>query len=195
MTPLFSYRHQGLIFETYSEKPEFKGLKLIEINQVHGSRIVHFSDAGCEADAFEFQAIQLDKMVPAIRTADCLPIWIQSNQTNYLIHAGWRGLNQNIFQSIPTIDFALIGPSIQSSSFEVKEDFRSYFPDSEFFHKTSEKLTFNLQACAKKLIREISPNINQIIDSEVCTFESNQFHSYRLNKTIKRNWSIIRSIS
>lgn len=195
MKPLYSFTHKNLVFETYNIKPHFKGLELVELNQVHGTLIVGPEDTGASADGFQFQEQDLSQYIPAIRTADCLPIWIQSNSTNYLLHAGWRGLHQNIMKAIPSIDFGLIGPSIQPHNFEVQDDFRQYFTGNDFFHKTSEKLTFNLQAYAKKLMKDISIDLNEIIDSKTCTFESPQLHSYRLDKTIKRNWSIIRSLS
>lgn len=190
--PLYSYQHELFVFETYDHLPEIKGIK--QLDQVHGDRIVNLdSDDKKTADGFSFNTEQLEKYVPAIRTADCLPIWTISGDQHYFLHAGWRGLHQNILKDISQIDFALIGPSIQSDNFEVQPDFKHNFTEDKFYQNTSQKLTFDLQAYAKKLIEEISPKA-LIIDSGICTYQDHRFHSYRRDKTQNRNWSIIRSL-
>lgn len=192
MKPLYSYQHKSFIFETFDHLPKIEGIK--QLDQVHGDNIVSIqSENQTTADGFIFMSDQLKNNTPAIRTADCLPIWIMNDDQHYFLHAGWRGLYQNILKTIPKIDFALIGPSIQSSSFEVQSDFKKYFSQDDFYQNISQKLTFDLQAYAKKLIRDISEDA-VIIDSGLCTYQDQRFHSYRRDKTSDRNWSIIRSL-
>ena len=185
MTPLFSHYYDNVVFETYEAKPELSNL--MELTQVHSDKIVTTNKPPLEADGWLVHLNELQNLIPVIKTADCLPIWIISGNNHYLIHAGWRGLQQNILKSIESIDYAVIGPSIRKENFEVQDDFRVQF------HKLGDKLTFDLQGHAIQLIKDISPNA-LIIGSQICTFENLSFHSYRRDKTKLRNWSIIRSL-
>ncbi len=128
----------------------------------------------------------------AVYTADCLPIIFEGEKGGAIIHAGWRGIHKGIH----TLEIlgglkmkrAVIGPSIQVSSFEVTEEFQENFPDSPNFVEKDKKLYFNLQAQAKQDMKKFFGSIN-IIDSELCTFENNQYNSYRRDNTQNRNYN------
>lgn len=197
MKPLFSYQYQNFVFETYNQKPLLK-IELKELNQIHSNRIEPLIRCSLsEADGFSYFHKDLHSFIPAIKTADCLPIWLIGEKRQFLIHAGWRGLQKNILQDQmiqnEKIVFALIGPSIQVKSFEVQEGFKKEFPESSFFQNIDTKLTFNLQEYAKNEIQKYCPKQN-IFVSDICTFDDIGFHSYRRDKTLARNWSIVRAL-
>lgn len=191
MSPLFSYSYEGVLFETYGKRPLLS--QLLELRQVHGD-IVSRSKKERKGDGWAFPQKELKTLIPAIKTADCLPIWLVGEKYHYLIHAGWKGLKKGILNIDEPIEFALIGPSISAQSFEVQEDFYEHFPKSSFFQKVNERLTFDLKAYAMMKIQENFPLV-RVVDSGICTFADSRFHSFRRDKTSLRNWSILRTLT
>ena len=131
----------------------------------------------------------------AIKTADCLPILIEGEKGASLIHAGWRGLYKGILKKAEISSlkprYAFIGPSIRQCCFEVTAEFKNYFPDisSSHFATRKGKLFFHLQNEAIQQLKEKFPQI-QVEDSLLCTYCHSNFHSYRKNQTIHRNWNL-----
>lgn len=197
MTLSYRYSYKKWVFETHNEKPT-QLPPLFELEQVHGHDVVSIDSHKTCADGISFTPNDLLTTTPAIKTADCLPIWLVGERKQYLLHAGWRGLasaliSKEIVQD-DTIEFALIGPSIQSSHFEVQSDFKIHFPEDKYYQKFDEKLTFNLQLYAKNKILKFWPK-SQVIVSPLCTYFDTSLHSYRRDKTSLRNWSIVTSLS
>jgi YfiH family protein len=78
-----------------------------------------------------------------VQTADCFPIFIYAPRisTIAIIHAGWRGVVQNIVIKAlqPLLEqpgsktsdlYVAIGPGLQSDCFEVRSDVYKQFPDN-----------------------------------------------------------------
>lgn len=132
-----------------------------------------------------------------VLTADCLPVAVEGKNGYSIIHAGWRGLASNILKD-PALaklepQTAIIGPSIHVCCYEVDLSLQQNF-DSSFFARhnlNNQKLMLNLQAVASYHLKEAYPGIH-IIQSELCTFCHEKFHSYRRNKTTERNWNTYR---
>lgn len=189
---IYKYNENSFSVTTFSELVYPKS---ITINQQHTNLISlesHVSKSPC--DGVRFQNNTKNKI--AIKTADCLPIYFRGKSESVFLHAGWRGLKDDILiqKAVKEIDpqLVLIGPSIQAKSFEVKEDFYKLMPFDEFYSRIDKKLFFNLQAFASSVIQRHHPNAKQII-SKICTYENHQFHSYRRDKTALRNWHIYSS--
>jgi polyphenol oxidase len=176
-------------FETWNHQPE---IPFHAAHQVHGTEIVSIETLPAEADGLLVSWEEFDRPL-AIKTADCLPIIIEGSKGAVFLHAGWRGLANKILQR-PEIAMinpqrVLIGPSIHYCCFEVSPDFKENFPDSTNFQKHGGKLTFNLQQEAKDQLRQLYPNL--LVDiSPICTYCNSDFHSYRRDKTQKRNWNL-----
>jgi polyphenol oxidase len=175
-------------FETWTTKPH---LEVIGATQVHGTDIVSIETLPCEADGLIVSWSDFDKPL-AIKTADCLPIVIEGEKGVVFLHAGWRGLAGGILQK-PEIKLikpqrVFIGPSIHECCFEVSKDFQENFPQS-LLQKVDNKYFFNLQEEAKQQLREIFPTL-LIQIAPVCTSCNNSLHSYRRDKTTKRNWNL-----
>jgi YfiH family protein len=171
----------------FSDKPK---VEVLTVKQTHSSIVLNeMSCQGLEADAIV--GTQLNPK--AILTADCLPIIVLGKKGHAVVHAGWRGLKSEILLSseIAKLDpfYAFIGPHISVAHYEVQADFKNEFNDDLFIESRSEKLFFNLSKVAKAQLSEAYKNI-RIEESEICTFSNINFHSYRRDKTTKRNWNV-----
>jgi polyphenol oxidase len=176
-------------FETWNHRPDFS---FHEAKQVHGTEIVSLETLPAEADGLMVSWEEFEQPL-AIKTADCMPIVIEGAKGAIFLHAGWRGLANNILSrpeiAMITPQRVLIGPSIHQCCFEVTSEFREHFPESPNFNKLGNRLTFNLQQEAKDQLRKIFPNL--LVDiSPTCTSCNTAFHSYRRDQTSKRNWNL-----
>lgn len=134
--------------------------------------------------------------VCAVLTADCLPILICNQQGTHIaaIHAGWRGLANDIIENTlialkqPPQDLLVwLGPAIGAQKFEVGKDvydaFVSKHPESihAFKPHTDDKWLADLYQLAK--IRLHKQRINAIYGGEYCTYtQADLFYSYRRDK-------------
>lgn len=190
----FEKEIEGYKFCVFKEKPSFE---ILQVNQVHGPVVLNDKNltlSKSEADGL----FSLDLEVPlAIKTADCLPIFILGKKGVSLLHAGWRGVHQKIVLTpeVKQIEpyYFFIGPFIQAKHFEVQENFRLNFPNSEHFTKVSEKLCFDLGAETRDQIKSSYPEA-KIEISRISTFDDDNFHSFRRNGTTQRNWNILSKI-
>lgn len=177
-------------FIVFSQRPDFDFLR---VKQTHSDQVIPASL--CAQGETPADGIwSSDKSALAILSADCIPLVLLGKDEHAVIHAGWRGLAQNILTNElvkkikPT--YAFIGPHIRPEYYEVQADFLANFPKyPEAFSKHNEKNYFNLQMVATAQLKDAYPGI-VIEDSGLCTFHEQKFHSYRRNKTTERNWNI-----
>ena len=135
-----------------------------------------------------------------VKTADCLPIFFIHKHENIfgVIHAGWKGLKNGIISKSTKLlsshinDLheitAFIGPSISQKNYEVKNEFIDYF-DNEFIENIDDKFFCNLKGVASSQLQKLG--IENVIDCNQCTYENENYHSYRRNKTSKRMIGLI----
>jgi YfiH family protein len=174
-------------FCTYQTRPDFN---LIRVKQTHSAIVLdEKSSNDLEADA-----IVGDSLIPkAILTADCLPILLLGEKEHAIIHAGWRGLYNEILKNelIKKINptYAFIGPHISMPHYEVQADFKENFSYHNAFVEREGKLYFDLSKMAHVQLMALYPEI-KIECSGICTFSNENFHSYRRNKTAERNWNV-----
>lgn len=175
-------------FEVFTEEPSFS---INKVKQVHGVVILNVEKITSDADGIftDKKNIKL-----AIVTADCIPLVVQGENGFAHLHAGWRGVCDNIMTQkeirnlIPSYFF--LGPHIQACCYEVAQDFTKNFPNSDHFQNKDGKIYFDLGQEAQARIQESFPNA-KIEHSGVCTCCNEKFHSYRRNKTPLRNWNIL----
>ncbi|MGB0453295.1 MAG: polyphenol oxidase family protein [Bacteriovoracaceae bacterium] len=183
-------------FLVFNDRPEFESF--YEVKQVHGNKIVSTkeisnSEGLLEADGIihTFDSSKVSYL--SIKTADCLPILLEGINGVAMIHAGWRGLhNQILFNpELKKIDIqrAYIGPHIKLLNYEVSQDFTENFPNSDAFTFKADKVYFDLEKVAVNQIKELDSSITVEI-SQLCTHNQANLHSYRQNKTDKRNWNL-----
>ena len=135
-----------------------------------------------------------------VKTADCLPIFFIHKHNNIfgVIHAGWKGLKNGIISKSTQLlkshinDLneitAFIGPSISQKNYEVKNEFIDYF-GNKFIDKVEDKFFCNLKGVASSKLQKLG--VKNVIDCNQCTYENENYHSYRRDKTSKRMTGLI----
>lgn len=135
-----------------------------------------------------------------VKSADCLPIFFIHKYEKIfgVIHAGWKGLKNGIISKSTNLlrrninDLseitAFIGPSISQKNYEVKNEFIDYF-GNEFIENVDGKFFCNLKGVASFQLQKLG--IKNVINCNQCTYENENYHSYRRNKTSKRMIGLI----
>ena len=77
--------------------------------------------------------------------------------------------------------FIYFGPSICQNNYEVGEEFLGKF-DKKFLLQRENKILLNLKSLNKDILLEFGVPTNQIEISKICSFENNNFHSFRRDK-------------
>lgn len=175
-------------FRVFNQKPDFAFLKT---KQIHSAIVVHESEINehTEADGIVGNSIN----AKCILTADCLPIVIEGLNGHATLHAGWKGVRDEIVlnEAIKKLNAqsALIGPHICENCYEVQPEFKKNFENSKSFVERDGKLFFSLKKEIISQLKRLNPQI-EIIDMNLCTMEDPSLHSFRKNKTEKRNYNI-----
>ena len=172
--------------------------------QTHSNKVIHTKDwhDNMEADACFSDT---SEQVCVIMTADCLPILICNQQGTEVaaIHAGWRGLANNIiantlakFSCEPAELLIWLGPAIGPNAFEVGQDVFDIFTQrdpqaSKVFQATSSNhYLADIYQLAQQQLTELG--VTQVFGGDRCTFsESEQFFSYRRDGETGRMASMI----
>ncbi|MCB9060008.1 MAG: polyphenol oxidase family protein [Halobacteriovoraceae bacterium] len=180
-------------FQTFSSKPE---MDFYEVKQVHGNKVVCASELTLNSPEIEADGIicYIDKLVPmCIKTADCTPLLIKGELGVAMLHVGWKSLNQHIIlqEEIRKLrpQIFLLGPHISQENYEVSEDFKLIFPDEDNYRAINNKLYFSLH---NEISRQIKLNFDKaaIYHNAPCTYSNPLLHSFRKNKTDKRNYNL-----
>lgn len=188
----------------------FPDLSFRYIQQMHGDHIVPSSLKRENADAH--WTIEL-KTAPIIATADCVPILISNENCVCAIHAGWRGVaNEILIKSIlkipnSSLDLSALkivfGPHIQQASFEVELALANQFQvqhhklggkDSvvSFSPTTKGKAYINLKQILKQQLFSQGLTEKNIFDFAADTMTDLRFWSYRRQKAMAgRNLSFV----
>lgn len=176
------------MFQVYSERPSF-AVKIVK--QVHSNIVVNENEANMEVEADGL--IGSSDSPLAVLTADCIPLVLIGKNSHAVVHAGWKGLHNNILghQQIKSMNptYVLLGPHIRVSNYEVQTDFKNNFPGSYSFLEKKNQLFFDLTKEVITQLKTLYPNI-EISDCDICTYANEHFASFRRNKTQNRNWNV-----
>ena len=143
-------------------------------------------------ESYDALVTNLENVVLAVTYADCVPIIMATEKGSIIaiIHAGWRGIQQNIIKN--TIDlirantteslYASIGPCISQESFMVEKDVADRFTIyNEDININNNKYFINLLNIVIKQIK--NENINNIDKVGGYTDKDLQkYFSYRIQK-------------
>ena len=165
------------------------------VNQIHSNRIVEYGENQEKADGIftNKRGIFL-----AIKFADCLPIALMDVEKKIImaIHAGWKGtylkISKNALEKLLSFGckskniIITIGPHICKHCYEVKEDVASKF-SSMFINSKNGKTFLDLSLANREQFKEIGVPEENIKDLNICTFENEDFFSYRRDKLCGRN--------
>lgn len=188
---IYKKEFDWIIFEVWNDKPDFS---FKEVHQTHSPLILDFKEANndLKADGISFFKEELKTSPIAIKTADCLPVLLWSEDKGTFLHAGWRGLYEKIIElKANQYERFFIGPCISNKAFEVTSEFKGFFPESAHFQERDQKLFFDLVAEARDKIQKT--NSQAIVEeSGICTFSNLDYNSFRRNKTTTRNYNIVK---
>ncbi len=160
-----------------------------EMKQTHSSEVKIINSKGIyNSDGIETNTQDLPLVV---RVADCIPILMQSKNLISAVHAGWRGINNSIFEnSLKNHNFKSlkisIGPHAKECCYEVKEDLKQLFPSSTI--EFNGRYYLNLRSRIEEFC--IKENIELEV-SHHCTICDDRYYSYRKSSTPQRQFGII----
>lgn len=168
------------------------------LNQIH-SGLVHFvNQAGLQGDG-DALVTQTPDLILTVKTADCIPllVWDPEAEIIAAIHAGWKGLKNNIIENTLNVILKysgslknstfLLGPHLKSCHFEVTEEFLNHFPARFFLKK--QKYYFDPTGYTYFILEEkFGIRKDQIMDFSTCTYCDPLCMSYRRDgKTEERH--------
>lgn len=174
-------------------KYEFRHLK-----QVHGDRVIESQRDTQEADAHwtTHTGVAL-----TIQTADCLPVLFGSEKGALAVHAGWRGVENEILVESAKIwrNFhsnntqIVVGPHIHAVSFEVGievsdkllaafEKTKSTGPSPILSHSDPQKRRVDLSRIAVAQLQNVLGHDLSPLVTRQNTYEDELFHSFRRGK-------------
>lgn len=160
------------------------------VKQEHGKKVVKSRSASpSQADA-HWTGQKNEALV--IQTADCVPLFLMKEPYVCAIHAGWRGVYQQItseaFKTQPALKhidlLASVGPHIFQENFEVDKDvalkLRSCSPSASesIKEQASGKYLVSLKGIIKNQL-ESEIGLKNWIDLTYDTFLSDIFFSFR----------------
>jgi len=181
--------NRSLFFERYRIDPQM----VVYPQQIHSANVRLVQQPGIypETDAI---VTNRKNIYLSIQTADCFPVYLAepAGNTIALIHAGWRGVVNNIIEKtihLMTVRLAVdtekivaaIGPGLRSECFEVKSDVYTYFPKKfSTSHEESSKRYIDLAGIIKEKLIALGLLPGHIEESRLCSkCRDDLFFSYR----------------
>ncbi len=155
------------------------------VSQVHGDMVLKAEKPGLQGEA-DALSTSVPGLVLAIRTADCVPILVESETTVFAIHAGWRGIANGIITKtllhVDGLRAAAIGPCISLEAYEVGWEVvdgivTSGVPKEIFVQERDPRPHVDLKAAAAYQLRRCGISTIDVLPH--CTYLNKQFHSYR----------------
>ena len=189
-----------VIFSNTEESNILTKKAIVSMSQIHSTNIELVNDKKLVYSNVDGIFSCKKHYALQVKTADCLPIFFIHEHENIfgVIHAGWKGLKNGIISKSTKLlsnhinDLkeitAFIGPSISQKNYEVKNEFIDYF-GNEFIENIDDKFFCNLKGVASSQLQKLG--IENVIDCNQCTYENENYHSYRRNKTSKRMIGLI----
>jgi len=154
------------------------------LHQVHGNTVLEARSGGKigQADGLYTQEKGLGLV---IQTADCLPVFLIGANSIAAVHAGWRGVANQIIEEAcqivqPTV--AIIGPSISGECYEVGEEVvdaivATGVAEELFVDRSKTKAHVNCRYAAQHQL--LALGVEKIEVSSECTFQDSNWASYR----------------
>ncbi len=180
----------------FFEKIGIREESVVMADLVHGNSVEIVKNSEIRAIAETDGLITKEKdLFLAVTVADCVPIFFYEKERGIvaLVHAGWRGILENIINKIAieisqyggkieNLQVAL-GPGINECHYEIKNDVVDNFGKySEFVFKKNEKIFVDLKQIIKKQLLEIGVKKGNIENNSSCTHCSKKLFSFRRDK-------------
>lgn len=170
----------------------------VTMQQEHKDKIHTIRDDAPTPQAGDGLVLVKKGVAGIIRTADCVPIilWEPTRRIAAIVHAGWRGTVMRIagkaariladLGATPSLMQALIGPSIGSCCYEVKEDVLGRFWEAGYSETNVTRRNKSTFLDLKKANVEdlMGQQVNNIRVLDLCTrCRQDLFFSARRNET------------
>ncbi len=196
---------------------EGKGFELpsdvASLDQVHGCDIISLEELTHKTHTGDGYITGVKQQKIAVKTADCVPILIVAPQGVLALHAGWKGLAQNILgRAMEQLGSQRIkaqvgiGPCIGLESFEVGPEVVTAFRSGPFRMNevefafacskgVADRWHLDLATLAVLQLQRFEFPAEQIHVIRTCTVKHPElYHSYRRDGSAAgRNWSWIRA--
>ena len=147
-----------MIICLFTNKSYFKK-EIIMPEQVHGDNIVFVRDEKENLEGTDGVFTENKDMVLGIGTRDCAPICMTDGDRIGIVHVGWKGLVNGIFDKMASNFNGMnlivyVGPFLHS--FEIQRDFCYWEINSKmgnkFFETREKKLFFNFYEALKSVL-------------------------------------------
>ena len=195
------YNSDSTLKQLIAQK-KINSYRIASCEQVHSDKVLFVKKPGIYKELDGFVANCSDNLILKIQTADCVPISMYDHKAQLigLIHSGWRGSKNNICinglelflkngADIKDIQI-LLGPSIKKCCYEIKDDVSKQFDDKYIIkNKNHQFLDIESKIIDDLLLYGIKKN--NIYNSNVCTYESEKYYSYRRTKGKGRMYSVL----
>ena len=174
------------------------------LKQEHGTTVIDAACASGEPVA-DGSFARCAGVVCAVNIADCMPVFFADEKGAVVgvAHAGWRGLASGIIECAldelrvaPARMLAWLGPAIGPRAYEVGEDVRAAFLDSDpasgvsFRPNRPGHWLLDLYAVARQQLA--ARGVHRIFGGGFCTYsEPERFCSYRRDRTAERMAALI----
>ncbi len=179
----------------------YKAKNICILDQVHGNKAldvdnIDITDLEAEDFAADGAVTTKENIILAVQTADCVPVLLYSSDRKVIgvAHCGWRGAKVDIVHSVVELMqdkgaediMAIIGPSIQQSSYEVDQVFYDTFTKqnadhAQFFIKAAREKHFMFDLPAFVEMKLHKAGVKEIQNMQEDTYTNpDKYISYRL---------------
>lgn len=183
--------HDNLAIYTTKKGQESiaQSLSPVFLKQIHSSAII---DIDTDSTRIGDGLLTRKRACLGVKVADCLPVYLFSNEKICIIHCGWRGIIKGIVKNVKKLmpdSYYALGPSIGPCCYEVEQDVVSLFEKdySESIIRRDKQCFLDLKAAVK-----MDLGVGTLLGSlELCTkCHPEHFYSHR-NGDTGRNYGLV----
>ena len=187
---LFSLNPLKYSREEIAHNLEINAKNLAVPEQVH-SAVVEFARFSGMYPAADGLVTQDPEIILTLKVADCVPVFLHDPSKNIigLVHSGWRGTVKNIVlnaiqlmekNGTETGDIrCILGPAIGICCYEVDGEVAKIFDDKVKIKMEERKWRVGLHEQIRLQLASVGVQKKKIRSSDICTYESQGYHSYR----------------
>ena len=187
---LFSLNPLKYSREEIAHNLEINAKNLAVPEQVH-SAVVEFARFSGMYPAADGLVTQDPEIILTLKVADCVPVFLHDPSKNIigLVHSGWRGTVENIvLNAIQLMERngteigdirCILGPAIGICCYEVDGEVAKKFDDKAKVKMEERKWRVGLHEQISLQLASVGVQKKNICSSDICTYESQGYHSYR----------------
>ena len=187
---LFDLNKKYQNYQTIAESLGFPSEILAVPEQIHSANITYIDTPG-EYIGTDGLITDNPEIILVIKVADCVPVYLYEPRSQLigLVHSGWRGTAGGIVPNAVRKMLKMgadkkeinvfLGPAIGFCCYEVDGEVADNFNNHAKRKMESRKWKVGLHEHICLQLAEIGILSSNIMASDICTFESQDCHSYR----------------